>query len=30
MYTENGKNYYKLEFDSGAKNLYGQDLKKEY
>ena len=30
MYTENEKNYYQVEFENGAKNLFSQDLQKEY
>ena len=30
MYSENGKNFYLVEFDNGTKNLFSQDLHKEY
>lgn len=30
MYSENGKSFYLLEFDNGTKNLFSQDLHKEY
>ena len=30
MYSENGKNFYLVEFDNGTKNLFNQDLQKEY